>query len=111
MKNQEIVEYYNKSGSLKETAAAFGVGWQKVRKILISEGAYTSDIAEKVQELHKSGTSYAEIAEKLKINKNAVNSYLPYTKTVYNGDDASKNALKIRRWREEKRQNSAGQEN
>ena len=103
MNNQEIVEYYNKSGSLKETAAYFDIGWQKVRKILITEGAYTSEIAEKVQELHKSGASHEEIAEKLKINKSAVNSYLPYSKTVYNGDDASKNALKIRRWREEKK--------
>lgn len=102
MKNHEIVEYYNKSGSLKETAAAFGVGWQKVRKILISEGAYTSDIAEKVQELYKSGLKPEEIAGKLRISKGAVNSYLPYLKTEYNKSSPSKNALNIRRWRSKK---------
>lgn len=95
----EIVKYYKKCDSLKETSAAFGMGWQKVRKILITEGVYTSEKAEKVKEMHDSGANIEEIAEKLKISKSTVNSYLPYEKTVYNKENPSKNALKIRAWR------------
>lgn len=95
----EIVEYYKKCDSLKETSAAFGIGWQKVRKILITEGAYVSETAEKVKEVHDSGENIKEIAEKLKISKSTVNSYLPYERTVYNKENPSKNAIKIRKWR------------
>ena len=102
----KIVEYYMKCGSLKETASAFEIGWQKVRKILITEGAYTSEIAEKVQKLYNSGVSISEIAEKLKISKSTVNSYLSYTKAVYNKVDATENATRIRRWRAKQKQKS-----
>lgn len=95
----EIVKYYKKCDSLKETSAAFGIGWQKVRKILITEGAYVSETAEKVQKMYNSGAHIEDIMSKLKMSKSTVNSYLPYGRTVYNKKNPSKNALKIRAWR------------
>ena len=104
----EIVEYYKKCDNLKETSAAFGIGWQKVRKILITEGVYTSETAEKVQKMHKLGANVEEIAKKLKINKSTVNSYLPYVKTVYNKENPSKSAIKSRKWREKNKEKYKG---
>lgn len=95
----EIAEYYKKCDNLKETSAAFGIGWQKARKILITEGVYTSETAEKVQKMRNSGASVEDIMKKLGMSKSAVNSYLPYERTVYNKEDPSKNAMKIRKWR------------
>ena len=103
MKNEnEIVNYYSKCLSLKATAIQFGIGWQKVRKILINEGIYTSETSKKIQEMYNSGMHLEEISEKMGISKSAVDSYLPYLKTEYNKLNPSKNALLIRKCRSKK---------
>ena len=104
----EIVEYYKKCENLKETSAAFGIGWQKVRKILITEGEYVSETAEKVQKIYNSGAHIEDIMNKLKISKSTVNSYLPYERTVYNKENPSKNAIKIRKWRAKNKEKYKG---
>ena len=108
MNEIEIIEYYKKCDSLKETSAVFGIGWQKVRKILITDGVYTSEKAEKVKEMHDSGVNIEEISEKLNISKRTVNAYLPYKKTVYNKENPSKNATKIRKWRAKNKEKYKG---
>lgn len=100
---QEIIETYNKTDSLKETAALCGVNWQKVRKILITAGKYENDESRTIAELYKSGLAVDEIASRLGLTAKAVNSYLPYTKGQYNSDSPSENAIAIRRYREKSR--------
>jgi len=53
-------------------------------------------------ELHNGGISATDIAKILKITEKAVIAHLPYTKGRYNGDNPTKNADKIRKWRRKK---------
>lgn len=91
-----VVAAYNSTGTLRETAKVCGINPQKVRKILITKGAYESDIAQTVSELKASGLADAEIATRMNISVSAVNSYLPYGKGIYKSSTPSKNALAIR---------------
>lgn len=99
---KEIIDNYNKTGSLKKTAAIGGVHWQKARKILITAGKYRNEITEKIADLQELGLDKDEIAHRLNISKGVLNSYLPYEKGVYNLKDPSENAQRIRKCRENK---------
>lgn len=50
--------------------------------------------------MYNSGLPISEISNQLKMNKSTVNSYLPYIKVEYNKSTPSKNAMKLRKWRE-----------
>ncbi|CUN87596.1 Uncharacterised protein [[Eubacterium] contortum] len=100
----EIVEYYESCGSIRQTRKAFSMSCQKVRKILITEGAFESDTSRAVNDLYSKGLSIDDISRKLKLTKTCVNSYLPYTKGVYNSDAPTKNAKILREWRRSKKE-------
>ncbi|MDK6688344.1 hypothetical protein QP246_02580 [Aerococcus urinae] len=97
-----IVKTYQETGSLRETAEVVGVGWQKVRKILITAEVYGSRDAEDIKALYQDGFSEQEIADLLGLSISTVNSYLPYSKGEYNSDDPTINALRIRKSRNKK---------
>lgn len=92
-----IIETYKESNSIKLTAAKLNTNTIKVRRVLITEGLWSSKTSEAVGELHKQGKSTAEIATALFISEKNVQSYLPYTKGAYgNGtknDDAERAAI------------------
>lgn len=96
----DISKYYESCGSLKQTGKAFSISPQKVRKILITEGSYETDMSRSVCEMYHKGYSIEDISLKLKITKTCVNSYLPYRKGMYKTPHPSKNAKNIRKWRE-----------
>ena len=75
---QAIVDFYQKSKSIKATAREFKISEQKIRKLLISVGVWHSPLSDKIQELAASGLSVKKIAEQLKITTGAVDGYLPY---------------------------------
>ncbi len=102
----EIIETYYKTDSLKVTAAIYNIGWQKVRKILITAGKYENDITQKIAELRKIGLSNDEIALRLHISKTVLNNYLPYECGPYNMDQPTVNALRIRKYRELSKKNN-----
>jgi predicted DNA-binding protein YlxM (UPF0122 family) len=95
----EIIETYYKTGSMKETAKICSVNWQKVRKILITEGLFESDLSKDINKHYTEGWKVSDIAHKFNISEKAVNNYLPYSKGVYNRDDMSVNAIRIRKSR------------
>ena len=55
-----------------------------------------------VKDLYEKGFRVEDIADKLKVSKSAVSSYLPYSKGLYLGENPSSNALKIRKCRAKK---------
>lgn len=95
----EIVKYYESCGSIQQTRKAFSMSCQKVRKILITEGAFESDISRVINDMYYKGCSINDISHKLKLSKTCVNSYLPYTKGMYNSPTPTENAIKIRKCR------------
>ncbi len=97
---EKVATHYRSTGSLRETSSFFGFSLGKCRKILITTGDYSSPLSLKVAGLLEEGQSPEEISSELGISNAAVNSYLPYSKGIYNADAPSTNSLAIRKWRE-----------
>ena len=97
-----VVESYEETRELKLTAEEFEMSPLKIRKLLITAGAYSNDISNDVIYLHKKGKSVAEIQRITGLGKSSVNGYLPYTKAIYKPDELSLNAERINVFRERK---------
>lgn len=79
----DIVRTYLNSSSIRETAIHHDMSRQKVRKILITEGVYSTPQSIQVNELLDSGYTTQEIAEKLAISVGTVNNLSAYRKGEY----------------------------
>ena len=90
-----VVESYGETGELKLTAEEFDMSALKIRKLLITAGAYSNAISDEVNRLYESGKSVEEIRIIMGLGKSSVNGYLPYTKSVYKPDELSLNAERI----------------
>lgn len=71
----------------------------KVRKLLITSGAYETPLSRQVNELYKSGRTVKEIQTITGLSSASVNGYLPYNKAVYKLEDATLTAERIRKYR------------
>lgn len=91
---------YEREQSLKKTAQAMGISLTKVRKILIDQNAYVSELSERIRELRDVGLDEATIAKELGLSRSIISSNSPYVRPVYGVDGASTNATRIREWRE-----------
>ena len=61
---EDVVQAYIDTGSILDTAAKCKVSTVKVRKILITEGLWSSKTSEQIDELLKNGFNSAQVAEK-----------------------------------------------
>lgn len=103
MTHQDIISIYHETESAKETARISGLSPQKVRRILITAGEWSSPRTDEITRLWESGKTVAEISALLGIAPKTVAGHLPYRKGEYKGNNPSGNALNIRRYRERKR--------
>lgn len=99
----KIIAYYSGCESMKETARKFGLSHQKIRKILITAGKFSSPQTNMIMSLNEMGLSAEEIAKKMNVTKKCVLSYLPYSKGMYYADNPTENALRIRKCKEKKK--------
>lgn len=98
-----VVDSYEETGELKLTAEEFGMSALKIRKLLITAGAYSNDISDEVNRLYGEGKTIAEIQRITGLGKSSVNGYLPYTKAVYKPEELSLNAERISVFRSRQR--------
>lgn len=98
-----VLRLHEQGLSLKAIARQLKVSEQKVRKILITAGAWSSPTSRKVADLQAAGKSLDEIAAALGITRNAVLSYTPYDRGMQNAEYPSLNALRIRASRAKKK--------
>lgn len=103
MFSEEVEKMYAITGDIYETANRLGVSSGKVRKMLITLGVWSNFRSEEINKLRSEGLSPEEISMKLRISLKTVNSYLPYSKGDYLGDDRSDNALRIEKMRENRK--------
>lgn len=89
---RRIIGYYLECESVKETAEQVGVSVVKVRRVLITEGLWTSRAAVMVERLLNEGKNIDQIAEELCISREAVRQYLPYSRGLYMGENRSVSA-------------------
>lgn len=99
MNIDQVIEYYNQCLSMRQTANYFEVNQQKIKKMLITGGAYETPVSKKIIELYNSGFTPEKIQEKLKISHSTVFANLPYLKGQYNSDNPTINAIRIRKCR------------
>ncbi len=96
---QQIIDSYKETGSVKKTAEELGTYPIKVRRVLITEGLWHSKTSEQVADLLAKGKSVAEIAEELVISEKNVQSYMPYSRGQYGGEDRSNEAIRSEEYR------------
>ena len=96
----EIIKTYLDTESVKLTADTLHTTPVKVRKVLITEGLWSSKKSLEIQHYVNLGKTTAEIADILSTTEKAVQQYLPYTKGLYNGDDPSVAAVNSADYRE-----------
>lgn len=60
----DVISIYNSTGSMKAVHKETGLSETKIRKILITEGLYSSELGDEIQRLYESGISFEEICKK-----------------------------------------------
>lgn len=103
-----IVGYYYSVGSnknadhlsLRAVADEFDFTHLKARKMLITAGAYHTDLSDDINDMRSRGLSIPEIMKVAGLSRASVHSYLPYTKAIYNAEELSQNAERIKRFRQ-----------
>lgn len=74
----------------------------KVRKLLITSGAYETPVSIAVNKLYRDGKTVKEIQQIMELSSASVNAYLPYNKAVYKLEDATLTAERLRKYRQRK---------
>lgn len=99
-----VVRLHEQKVSNKKIAHQLGISEQKVRKILITAGAWSSPLSEAIARMIKDGKDIDEIADALNISRNAVLSYMPYDRGMQGAEYPTINALRIRKCRAKKKE-------
>lgn len=103
----KIILLHNNGLSLNEITEQLHISMSKARKTLATEGIYVTALTKTINQLYNEGLTQAEIAAKLNKSIKAINNHLRYTKCIYNAEQRSANALRIKKHRinQEKRSN------
>ena len=97
---QNIIETYLQTDSVNETAKLLDTYPIKVRRVLITEGLWSSRTSEEIGSLWAKGLTVPEIAEALCLSEKNIQSYLPYTRGQYGGENRSNTAIRSGIYRE-----------
>ena len=100
---EKVVSEYKRTGSISKTALQTEISSTKVRKILITEGLWSSARSLQIRELSDQGKSSSEIAETLEINIAMVQNYLPYEKGLYDEPEKTDTAIRSEKYRKRNR--------
>ncbi len=106
MTQQEILQSYQITQNMSETARNLKLSPQTVKRVLISNGIFPSKRVHQIDNLNDLGLNVSDIAEFLKISEDTVRSNLPYTKGGYATGPKSENAKKIAKCRANKKAKS-----
>lgn len=101
---QTIVRLSEQGVPVKQIARRTGTSEQKVRRVLITMGMWSSPLSEQIRRMFDSGKTLDEIAAALGRTRNNIASYLPYTKGMYNAEYPTVNALRIRACKQRKKE-------
>ena len=99
-----IIESYEETHSVKKTAEELGTSVIKVRRVLITEGLWSSATSRKILALWEQGMSTKEIAEQLHYTEKNVQAFLPYTKGEYGRESKSSYSIRSKEYRERNQQ-------
>ncbi len=97
----DILNIYNETQSIRGTAKEVGCSWQRVVKILSSNGIVVNHMHRIILRFYEEGKSSDEIAKLIGYNEKVVKAYLP-KKRPYYGVNPSDNAKAIKKCRKNK---------
>ena len=97
-----VLNTYNTIGSIKGAAKALSVSESKLKKLLLSAGAYENETSRQIKTLIDMGLDAKQIAKETGFTASTVNMYTPYSKGCYNSPDPTINAQRIRKCRAKK---------
>ena len=100
---ETVCNSYTHGKSVRALAKEMELSPMKVRKILITGHAYSTDTSTEIGELYKDGKTVGEIAAILGCSVANVNSYLPYERIIYRMEERSVEADRQARYRERKK--------
>ena len=100
-RNPGACEAVPSTGKMQITKLAkkHGVSVLKVRKLLITAGELKNEQSRRIWKLHAEGKSIDEIMNETGYSLASINSYLPYSKVIYNMEEVSPNAIRMKRHR------------
>lgn len=99
---EQIIEAYGKSGSISAVVKELHVSEVKVRRVLITEGMWSSRTSRQVCALLAHGKTTQEIADILNITVKAVEAYMPYRRGIYDESSQSDSAARSETYRRRK---------
>lgn len=100
---QTIVRLSEQGVPVKQIARRTGTSEQKVRRVLITMGMWSSPLSEQIRRMLDDGKTLDEIAAALHMTRKNVIIYTPYTKGMYNAEYPTVNALRIRACKQRKK--------
>ena len=101
---RRIYAVYQTTGSLHKTADELGFAYAKVRKALITYGAYSTRFSDEVYYLRCKGYTVEEIAKELETTTKRVSAWLPYEKNIYNLPEKTQDAVRSSNYRKRNEQ-------
>lgn len=102
---QRVVDAFNEYGSIQTVANLLGISVVTVRRVLITEGQWSSPSSRSIGALHEQGLSTAEIAEQLHMTEKNVQAYLPYTRGSYHTLDKTASSKSSKLYRDRRQNN------
>lgn len=98
---EKILDAYKIAPTINGIKKITGYCWQKIAKVLSTEGIIVSDNQALFIELAEKGMSVKEISKRTGYAESTIMAYLPRVRPVYN-ENPSRNAIKIKKCRERK---------
>lgn len=98
MIDEEIKELYDELGSVKAVSKRTRYSWNRIVKSLSTSRVVINPTHALILQYYEKGLTPLQIANQMNISVKTVQAYLPRVRPVY-GENLSKNALKIKRWR------------
>lgn len=88
---------------LNDLAEEFSMTWMKIRKLLITAGVYENPVSNQINRLKAQGKTVKEIQEITGLSSATICGYLPYEKIMYNLEQQSDLAERLKRYRRRKK--------
>lgn len=102
MISEEIIKRFNQCESVKSIAHNVGCSWNRVVKILSTNGYVVNDTHAQILDLFSRGMSADEISQQMALNVKTIKSYLPASRGCVYKENLSKNAEQIKKSRSKK---------
>lgn len=99
-----ILKAYGETESIRGTKIKAGCSWQRVVKVLSTEGIIANETQRIILDLYDQCTPIDVIAKTVGCAESTVSSYLPRRRPIYN-ENPSENAVRIKKCRAKKQSN------